>query len=101
MSHHCLGVAIKDRLFNLLLGETLEVLLDCLEHEEAFFIFMDINVGHAVAQSCILLELDFLPLWSCDHPVMPGVVVNLIPVLLKLGDGQEVGYPITVEPHLK
>ncbi len=50
---------------------------------------MDINVEHAVANACVFLEHNLIPLWSGDYPVALGVVNNFISVFFKSEEWRE------------
>ena len=60
-----------------------------------------VDVGHLVAHPGVLLELDVLFLGSDDVLIGVSTILNFIPILLELGNGQEVGNPLDIQPHLE
>ena len=48
MCNHRLSFASQDSLFHLPLGVAFEILSYCLQHDDSFLMFTEVNVGHAI-----------------------------------------------------
>ena len=86
MRYHRLSFASQDSLLDLLLGEPLEILSHCFEHDDSCTRFTKVNVGHANAQASIALEVYLIALRSCDYPTPLGIIVNAITIFFQLWD---------------
>ena len=62
-------------------------------------VLTNIQVWHPFAHTGVRFEQKTLTCRRCDNPLTLGVVVNGVPILLKLRDGEKVRNVVLIEPE--
>ena len=62
---------------------------------------LHIHVRHQIIETLVFLEHDLFSLWIVHNPVCECVTCYTIPIILKLGGGEEVRDAFFVDPHIK
>ena len=77
-----------------------EVLIG-IDESKLFLEGFHFHVRHPITDTLVSLEHDLFALWGVHNPVCECVTCYTIPIVLKLGDGEEVRNAFFIDTHIK
>ena len=111
MAYHILCLTSRNHILNFPFFPALEVLADCfyglgevlIENDDSklFLEGSHVHVRHPITDIRFSIVHDIFSLWSVNNPVCECVTCYAIPIVPKLGDGEEVCDAFFVDPHIK
>ena len=111
MDYHCLCLTSRNRILNFPFCPALKFLSDRFYVLGEVVIYIadsklllegsHIHVRHPITEILVSLEHDIFALWCVHNLVCECVTSYAIPIVLKLGGGEEVRDAFFVDPHIK
>ena len=111
MAYHRLCLTSRNRILDFPFCPSLEVLTDCFYGPGEVLIKIDesklvleglhLHLRHPIKETLVSLEHDLFALWGVQIPVCECFTCDAIPIVPKLGDGEEVRNAFLVDPHTK